>query len=269
MESELKVKERDICVPGELLATGLEYIPGAGVYREGETLRAGKLGLVTLEGKVVKMTPLRGRYVPKLNDKVVARVQDILMSGWRVDMGSAWSAVLSLSHASSEYIATGADLSQYFALGDYLYCKIRQVTSQKLVDVTMRGPGLKKLTDGRIIEVNSMKVPRIIGKEGTMIGMVKQATDCEIAVGQNGWIFLKGSPEMELVAVEAIKMVEREAHTEGLTDRVKQFLKEKTGKDVEPRPEPKEEYRERPRPQRREGAFHGRRKPRQRGRRPQ
>jgi len=85
-------------------------------------------------------------------------------------------------------------LTKYFDIGDYVMAKIINVTSQKLVDVTMKGPGLRKLKGGRIIQVNPYKVPRIIGKAGSMVTMIKDATGCRILVGQNGlvWIILGG-----------------------------------------------------------------------------
>jgi exosome complex component RRP4 len=112
-------------------------------------------------------------------------------------------------------------------------CKITNVTSQKLVDVTLRGPGLRKLRNGRIIEVNTNKVPRIIGKKGSMVSMIKQATDCNIIVGQNGIIWLQGKePEMEFLAIDAIKKIETESHLSGLTDKMKEFLEKATGKKI-------------------------------------
>ena len=102
--------------------------------------------------------------------------------------------------------------------------KIVIVTSQKLVDVTMKGPGLRKLKGGRIIDVSTHKVPRIIGKQGSMVVMIKDATKCNIVVGQNGWIWIDGEPTNELLAIQTIRKIEKESHLSGLTDRIKEFL---------------------------------------------
>jgi len=132
----------------------------------------------------------------------------------------------------ASFIQRGADLTQYFALGDYVLTKITNVTSQKLVDVSMKGPGLRKLHGGRIIEVNPHKVPRVIGKEGSMVVMIKQATGCNILVGQNGWIWIDGEPEQEVIAEKAIMKINSEAHLSGLTDRIKEFLEKETKKKI-------------------------------------
>jgi len=236
--SKLLAKEKEVAVPGETLAEGMDYLPGTGTYREGEKIIASRLGLTSIDGRAIKLIPLSGRYLPKRGDTIVGEVQDVLMSGWRIDTKSAYSSMLNMKDATSEFIPRGADLRRYFDFGDYISCKITNVTSQKLVDVTMRGPGLRKLHEGRIVLVNTHKVPRIIGKKGSMISMVKQATGCSIIVGQNGVIWLQGeNPEMELLAIESIRKIEAESHTSGLTDKMKEHLEKLTGKKIELREE--------------------------------
>ncbi|MCX8147158.1 MAG: exosome complex RNA-binding protein Rrp4 [Candidatus Woesearchaeota archaeon] len=228
--SGIKVKEKEIVVPGEIIAEGMDYLPSFGTYRLGETIRAMRLGIVSIDGKVVKIIPLSGRYMPKYGDVIIAEVVDVLLSGWRLNINSAYYAMLSVKDATSKFIEKSADLTKIFNLGDYLVCKVINVTSQKLVDVTTKLPGLKKLEGGRIIEINTNKVPRIIGKGGSMITMIKDMTGCRITVGQNGLVWVQGEPENEIVAINAIKKAEEEAHTEGLTDKIKKFLEEEMKK---------------------------------------
>lgn len=229
--TELKVKQKEIVVPGEIIAEGMGYLPSYGTYREGETIKAQKLGIVNIDGKVIKLIPLSGRYAPKRYDVIVGKIFDILMSGWRLETNSAYSAVLPLKDATSEFITKGADLTKFFDIGDYIVCKITNVTSQKLVDVTMKGPGLRKLRGGRMVEVNTHKVPRIIGKQGSMVTLIKQYTNCQIVVGQNGIVWIQGEdPKMELLTEQVIKKIEKEAHTEGLTDKIKAFLEKESKK---------------------------------------
>ena len=232
MADKLKIKNREIAVPGEVLAEGMGFVPSRGIRRVKDKLMAEQLGMISIEGKVIKLIPLTGVYIPKIGDKIVAKVIDVLMTGWRMDTRSPYSAVLSMKDASSDFIQRGADLTQYFALGDYVLTKITNVTSQKLVDISMKGPGLRKLHGGRIIEVNPHKVPRVIGKEGSMVVMIKQATGCNILVGQNGRIWIDGEPEQEVIAEKAIMKINSEAHLSGLTDRIKEFLEKETKKKI-------------------------------------
>ena len=229
--SEIKVKDKEISVPGETLAVGMDVLPGAGTYRHGENIMANRLGLVAIDGRTIKLIPLSGRYMPKTGDTIICKVIDVSFSGWRLETNSAYSAMLSMKDATSEFIQRGANLTQYYDLGDYIVCKIVNVTSQKLIDVTMKGPGLRKLKGGRIIEVASNKVPRIIGKQGSMVIMIKDATRCNIVVGQNGLVWIDGEPVSEQLAIQAIRKIEKESHLSGLTNKIKEFL-EKNGSKV-------------------------------------
>jgi exosome complex component RRP4 len=233
MAEELKVKEKEIVVPGEVVASGMGYLPSRGSYREGNNIIASRLGMVHVDRKVIRIIPMSGRYQPKAGDVIIGKVVDVLFSGWKLDTNTAYPAMLSMKDATSEYIAKGADLTKYYDVEDYVVAKIVNVTSQNLIDLTMRGPGLKKLRGGRVIEVNSHKVPRIIGKQGSMISMVKRATDCRIVVGQNGVVWLDGDPKNEITAINTIRKIEEEAHVSGLTDRIKAYLEKETGKKVE------------------------------------
>lgn len=222
--SKINVNDKEISVPGETLAIGMDILPGSGAYREGEKIIAKRLGLVMIEGRTIKLLPLSGRYIPKTGDTIICKVIDVGFNGWRLDTNSAYSAMLSMKDATSDFIARGANLTQYYDLGDHIVCKIVNVTSQKLIDVTMKGPGLRKLKGGRVIEVDPNKVPRIIGKQGSMVVMIKDATKCNITVGQNGLIWIDGEPVNELLAIQTIRKIEKESHTSGLTEKIKAFL---------------------------------------------
>lgn len=226
--SKLLVKDKEIVVPGEALAEGIDYLPGIGTYREGNEILAGMLGLTNIDGRTIKLIPLSGKYTPKRDDIIICKVIDINFSGWRVDTNSAYSAMLSIKDATTSYIPKGDDLTQYCNIGEYITAKVINVTSQKLVDITMKGPGLHKLKGGRIIKVSPHKVPRIIGKQGSMVSMLKKATDCRISVGQNGLVWIQGEPGKELLVEKAIRKIEEESHLAGLTDSMQKFLEKET-----------------------------------------
>jgi len=228
-------EQKDIVVPGEVLAEGMDYLPGEGAYRHEQNVIAQQLGILDIKGRQLRIMPLSGKYLPKKGDTILGQVIDINIGGWRVDINSAYSAMLPLKDATTAYIPRGGDLTKYYNFGDWMVSKITNVTGQMLVDLSMKGPGLRKLDEGRIVKVGPSKVPRIIGKQGSMVSMLKQATDTKIIVGQNGICWVSGTPEGELLAIEAIRMIEKNAHVQGLTARVKEFLEEKSGKKLEER----------------------------------
>jgi exosome complex component RRP4 len=237
-EGKLLVKNKSIVVPGQVLAEGFDYLPSYGTYRKEDKIIANKLGLISMEGKVLKSIAMAGRYHPKRYDVIIGRVIDITMTSWRLGINSAYTAMLNSKEAGgngrgyNSYPQKG-NLSKTYKLNDYVFCKVTGVSDMNLVDVTTQGPGLRKLFSGRIIHVNTHKVPRIIGKKGSMVNMIKQATGCKMIVGQNGIVWLQCEPKVEAIAVDAIRKIENESHIPGLTDRIKEFLEKKTGKKIE------------------------------------
>lgn len=227
--SELVIKEKEIVVPGQVLANGMEYLPSHGTYRKDEQILANRVGVAVIDGKVIRTIPLAGKYLPKRSDIIIGSVIDILSMGWRVEFNSPYTGLIPIRDGTFEFIPKGADLARYFDIGDYFVGKITNVSGQNLVDVSVKGQGLYKLRGGRTITVNTNKVPRIIGKKGSMVSMIKRATECKITVGQNGVVWMSGEPKMEHIALQAIRKIEEESHIPGLTDRVKEFLEEQIG----------------------------------------
>lgn len=215
---DLLIQEKDIVVPGQVLASGMDFLPASGTFREGDNVVSLYVGLVNVNGRLIRVIPLKGKYAPKRGDTVIGKIVDMSFNSWFVDIDGASDAILSVRDIS-EYVERGADLTQYYSFGDYIVAKIANVT-RSAVELTMKDMGLRKLGKGRIMRVNSSKVPRIIGKQGSMISMVKEKTGCRITVGQNGLIWIQGSPEHERVVADIIALIDRESHKEGLTDRV-------------------------------------------------
>src|SRR3989344_632127 len=99
--SNISVHERDIVIPGDVLAEGMDYLPGENTYRENQRIYSKVLGLVSLQGHVIKITALSGPYVPKIGDKIIGKAIDIMFSGWRVETGTAYSGVLNVKDATT------------------------------------------------------------------------------------------------------------------------------------------------------------------------
>jgi len=223
-KSELLVKEKQLVAPGDVVARGLEYLPGSGCYRKTGDIKSKLLGLVRLKDRVVGVTPLAGVYIPKPGDGIIASVTDLQSTFWILDINSPYDAILQLGEATAEYVDTAkTDLSSFFDVGDVVYIKVLNVSHSKHTTLTMNDYRAKKLIAGRLMKVTPSKVPRIIGKEGSMIELIKKYTGCHIVVGQNGMVWLKGSNEA--LAAKAVLKIEGEAHISGLTDRVTAMLK--------------------------------------------
>ncbi len=217
--------KRKLVIPGELIKRGISFISGEGTYRVKEAIYASKLGLVEEDKKLIRVIPLSGVYIPKENDIVIGKIVEVTTAGWLVDINSPYIAFLPVGEALRERIdLLTADLSNYFDVGDIIISKVISVTKSMLVRVSLKEISKPKLEGGKVIKVSYTKVPRIIGKGGSMINMIKELTSTSIFVGQNGVIWVKGKGEGVIKAIKAIYKIEEEAHTEGLTEKIRKML---------------------------------------------
>jgi exosome complex component RRP4 len=222
-DAKLIVKERALVIPGDTLAVGMDFLPGSGCYRENKEVKSKLLGLTRIKDRFLSVIPISGAYLPKSGDGIIATVSDMQNTFWILDINSPYDATLHISEGVQEFIDTNkTDLSVYYKIGDIIYAKIKNVTKARSVQLSMNDYRAKKLIDGVIIKIVPSKVPRIIGKQGSMIELIKKHTGCHIVVGQNGIVWLKG--EEEALAIRTIKLIEKEAHTSGLTKRITEFL---------------------------------------------
>ncbi|MFH1249301.1 MAG: exosome complex RNA-binding protein Rrp4 [archaeon] len=222
VESEKNDKKREIVIPGEAIVKGLEYLPGDNTLRSGEAIIASRYGLADISDRLVKVIPLAGVYMPRKGNIVIGKITDITFNGWIIDINAPYQAFLSAMDAG-RYVNKN-DLREYLDFGDIVIGEVFSV-KHKSVDLTLRGNGLEKLEGGMIIKINSNKVPRIIGREGSMINMIKKETGCDIIVGQNGLVWINGATvESELFARDTIMFIVERSFLDGLTDNVKEFL---------------------------------------------
>lgn len=225
----LTVEDREIVVPGQTVAEGMDLLPGPGTYREDENIYAKYVGLAeTKNDRLVRVIQMNGKYQPNEGDLIIGCVERVAHSRWILETNTAYDATLPIAEGVDQYIDLAEDdLHQFYDIGDALLMKVQKVTKDNDVQATMTDSLCRKLEGGRIIEIPPAKVPRVIGKEGSMIDLIKDKTGCNLIVGQNGRIWLQGGDED--LAVQVVRKVEENAHTAGLTDQIKEFLNQHTG----------------------------------------
>lgn len=207
------MKMREIVIPGEKISDKKMKI-GQGAYMHEGKIFSSLHGIVVKSKDFVKVVPLRGRYIPHRGDHVIGIVEATRFGSCFVDLNSPYNGYLSL------------DRDGELKVGDLILVKVNDVTSVN--KTTLEYP--KKLYDGKLLEIEPVKIPRVIGKKGSMLNILKDSTGTLIFVGRNGRIFIKGDRKGIIKVEAALKMIEKEAHTLGLTSRVKKFLETKEGK---------------------------------------
>ncbi|XES77161.1 MAG: exosome complex RNA-binding protein Rrp4 [Candidatus Bathyarchaeia archaeon] len=218
---------KQLVTPGEFLAEG-EYQTGENTYLEAGKIYASRIGLVDLDNKKVNVVALRSFYVPKVGDIIIGSVKEVGFNGWTIDIKAPYDALLRASDVLSRpFKPQNDELCQFLDQGDLIVAKIASYDRAHDPQLTVGEPGLGKITRGQLMHVTPTKIPRVIGRKGSMISMIKQETNCQIILGLNGVILVTGKTiEDEELAMRAIKKIEDESHTTGLTDRITQLLKE-------------------------------------------
>jgi len=214
-------KERKLVIPGETIVSAEDHLPGDFTRNENGEIVASRYGLAETNGRVVKVIPISGVFEPRRGNTVIGRVVDINFSGWSIEIGGPYTAFLPLMECP-RFIDRN-NLQEFADIGDVLSLKTYGVKKGS-IDLTLKSRGLGKLNGGRLIKINPHKVPRVIGKEGSMINLIKDNSKTEITVGQNGYVWIKGDDAGESKAEAAIKLIEQEAANDGLTEKVEKFL---------------------------------------------
>ena len=214
--------ERKVVIPGEVIVVGDDFLPGDGARRDGEKVVSSRFGLAEIVGRVVRVLALFGTFIPRRGNVIIGRITDVTFRGWVIDVDAAAAGFLALDECPR--FVNQDEMDRFLAIGDIVSAKIWNVKS-KGCDLTLDGKGLGKLEGGLIFRVIPSRVPRIIGREGSMVGLIKEKTGCQITIGQNGWIWIKGTnTDAEIRARRAIEFVAEKVLVEGLTEKMEAWF---------------------------------------------
>lgn len=220
----MDVKRRYV-IPGDVIVTG-PLRPEQNVYQEGDRIISTCIGISEIFENAVRVIPLTGVYVPKTNDLVIGKVVGTSPLSWEFDINSCFIGFLPAQDVfGRDYSPTKDELKQRLNIGDLVAARVANFDRSRDPLLTVQDRDLGKIEVGELIEIAPSKVPRLIGKRGSMIQTIEMATKAIITIGQNGWIVVScDDPEGLLKAIEAVKMVDDLAHTPNLTERVKSML---------------------------------------------
>lgn len=211
---------QQLVVPGEVITE--EHVKlGPGVYVHGGKVVAGVLGFADVAHGTARVISLGGKYLPRVGDSIIGMIVDVKVPGYDVDVNSPYTVFL-----PKDAVEGDADY------GDVIVGTIKYVDEVRNALLT----NAVVLKGGELIHIPPSRVPRVIGKNASMVNLLKSKTGAAILVGANGRIWIHGGHAG--IAKEAILEIDREAHTSGLTDRITKFLKdnipeEESGEDAE------------------------------------
>ena len=219
-----EVKRRYV-VPGDKIIEG-SFRPLMNVIKVGNSIIATRIGIAESGREGVKVIPLSGVYIPRVNDIVIGKITDHSSLSWEVDVNSCFSAHLPAQDVfGRDFSPARDDMGRQLATGDLIAARIIAFDRTRDPMLTIQDKDLGKIPRGELLKISPTRVPRLIGKRGSMIQTIEQATQTRILIGQNGIVVVMGRNLYGTqLAIRAIRMVEEEAHTANLTQRVKVLL---------------------------------------------
>jgi exosome complex component RRP4 len=222
-------QKRKYVIPGDIVTNG-PYRPEQNVILDGKNIISTTIGISEIYDDSVKVIPLTGKYIPKINDLIIGKVISHTSLSWELDINSCYVGFLPAQDVFGRDFSAHADeLSSKLKSGDLVAARIANFDRTRDPLVTIADRDLGKIDSGDLVKISPSKVPRLIGKRGTMIQTIEMATNAAITIGQNGWVVVScETPEGLLKAKKAIQMVDEKAHVANLTDQVKEMLESKS-----------------------------------------
>jgi exosome complex component RRP4 len=217
--------DKKLVIPGDFLSDDVK-LADEGTYIENGKVLSSVFGIASFKNQI-RVVPLSGKYIPRQGDLIIGIITEVSFSNWIVDIRSPYEGLLHISEFPRRI--DNSEMSKYLKVGDSIMTLVKDVDQGMKVELTLNDQRLKLITDGRVIEVTPSKVPRLIGRSGSMIAMLKNETNCNIFIGQNGRVWMTGKDKNLDLAARTIQKIENESHISGLTDRIVKFLKEEKG----------------------------------------
>lgn len=219
---------RKYVIPGDVITTG-PYRPEQNVTLVDNKIIATAVGISEIYDDEVKVLSLAGKYFPKIDDLVIGKVLSHTSLSWELDINSAYVGFLPAQDVFGRDFSAHADeLSSKLVKGDLVAARIANFDRTRDPLITIADRDLGKIDFGELVTISPNKIPRLIGKRGTMIQIIEEATNVGVTIGQNGLVVISSDdPDGLLKAKKAIKMVDEQAHIANLTDKVKEMLESK------------------------------------------
>ncbi len=216
---------RRMVIPGDLVAKG-DVALGAGVYKDGDEVYAATVGLLDEKMGRIRVIPVTGKYFPQVDDFVIGTIKGARFTNWDVDINSAYSGLLNAGDFFRRVDPRETDLNTVLEPGTVIYAMVREITYSKKVFITMLESVSRILKGGRLIEISPTKIPRVIGRKSSMLNTIRDGSGCRVVAGQNGLIWVDGEAALADIAERAILRIEKESHTSGLTEKIKDLINE-------------------------------------------
>lgn len=194
-----------IVTPGELITDKRKKL-GDNIYLKENKIYSSVLGILNESDDYVSVVALNGPYIPRVGDGVIGVVKNVTQVGYVIDIKTNQDCFFPKSLLTKE-----------LAKGQILFARVKSTNDS--VDLE----NINILPKGNLISVPSVKIPRIIGKNESMLNVLKNNTESNMLVGKNGWIwYVSKNP---ILLETAINLIITNSQKSNLTNTIEEYLK--------------------------------------------
>ncbi|MFA6268251.1 MAG: KH domain-containing protein [archaeon] len=198
---------KKLVIPGELISQERKRL-GNNVFVVDGKIYSKVLGITELDDEKASVVPLEGKYVPQQEDVVIGVVNRVVFAGYGVNINSFTESFIPKSAMREE-----------LKIGDLVSAKITSVNELREADLGFP----RRMYGGDVVEVIPVRTPRLIGKNGSMLELLKQGTGCEIVIGKNGRVWARNG-NIDLLR-KVVKFINDNSYKSNLTSSVEAFFK--------------------------------------------
>jgi exosome complex component RRP4 len=200
------MSDKKIVVPGEVVTEKTKKL-GQNVYLENNKIYSSVIGLLSESNDFVSVIPLNGPYVPIVGDVIITVVKDEVLNGYILEYNSFDDTFLLKS-----------TISKQLSIGTIIFLRIRNISDNGSLEFD----NINILPKGRVFQTSPVKIPRLIGKNESMLNLFKQYLGGNIVIGKNGWIWY--NCENTILAEKAFTIVVNNSQKSNLTNSMKDFF---------------------------------------------
>jgi len=198
--------DKKIVIPGDLLSIEKKKL-GQNTYLEDGKIYSSVIGLVSENPEYISVIALNGSYTSTIGDGIIAVVKSEIVNGYFLDFNSPGEIYLQKSVLSKE-----------LKLGSVIFARIKNINESNSIELD----NINVLPQGYIYSTSPVKVPRLIGKNDSMLNLFKIYTESSIVIGKNGWVwYISKKP---LLLEKALNLVVNNSQKSNLTNTVKAYL---------------------------------------------
>ncbi len=198
---------KQVVVPGELISAERKRL-GQNVYVSDGKIYSKVLGISDDERESAEVVALEGTYMPRRDDTIIGVVSRVVFAGYGININSFVDSFIPRKGLRDEA-----------KVGDIIVAKVEEINEMR--EANLAFPRI--LRGGEIIELTPVRSPRLIGKNGSMLDVLTNGTNCEIFVGKNGRVWARNG-NIALLK-KAVEFIDKNSFKSNLTNAVEELLR--------------------------------------------